>query len=74
MTFERLPSVLYYQSADDACGAAFRGGPVALAYSRFDERTREEMHTEYLASIEAYRKGAGYEVPGEFVIAAGHKR
>lgn len=74
VTFERLPSVLCYESADDACGAAFRGGPVALAYSRFDERTRDEVHAEYLASIEAYRNGAGYEVPGEFVIAAGHKR
>ena len=28
-----------YDGADDAVGAAFAGGPVALAYSRFDERT-----------------------------------
>ncbi len=73
VTFERLPSVLNYESADDALGAAFMGGPVALAYSRFDDRTREEVHAEYLASIELYRKGAGYDVPGEFVIAAGYR-
>jgi SAM-dependent methyltransferase len=74
VTFERLPSVLSYGSADEALGAAFLGGPVALAYSRFDDRTRDEVHAEYLASIEPYRNGAGYDVPGEFVIAAGYKR
>ena len=73
VVLERLPSVLRYESADDALGAAFLGGPVALAYSRFDERTRDEVHAEYLASIEPYRKDAGYDVPGEFVIVAGRK-
>jgi ubiquinone/menaquinone biosynthesis C-methylase UbiE len=66
---ERLQVVLRYASADEAVGAAFAGGPVALAYSRFDERTRDEAHAEYLASIEPYRSGSGYEIPGEFVVA-----
>ena len=48
----------------------FRGGPVALAYSRFDAATRRAVHAEYLASIAPYRSGGGYEVPGEFVVAA----
>ena len=70
---ERLTSTLHYESAEDACGAAFVGGPVALAYSRFDDDTRREAEAEYLASIEPYRHGAAYDVPGEFVIACGHR-
>ena len=70
---ERLSTTLYYENPEDACGAAFAGGPVALAYSRFDEQTREEAHSEYLTSIERYRNGNVYEIPGEFVVAVGHK-
>jgi ubiquinone/menaquinone biosynthesis C-methylase UbiE len=67
----RLSSVLRYGTADEACGAAFAGGPVALAYSRFDAATRELAHAAYLDSIAPWRRGDGYEVPGEFVIAGG---
>ena len=67
----RLRTTLRYASAEDALGAVFRGGPVALAYSRFDEATRRAVHTEYLDSIAAFRAGDGYRVPGEFVVAAG---
>ena len=35
--------------------AAFVGGPVAMAYSRFDETMRNEAHAEYLASIAAFK-------------------
>jgi ubiquinone/menaquinone biosynthesis C-methylase UbiE len=70
---ERFSTLLHYDSSEDACLAAFAGGPVALAHSRFDDRTREEAHAEYLASIEPYRKGSGYEIPGEFVVAWGRK-
>lgn len=57
---------------EEACRAAFEGGR-ALAYQRFDEGTRREMREEYLDSIEAYRSGGGYEVPGEFVVVGGYK-
>jgi ubiquinone/menaquinone biosynthesis C-methylase UbiE len=67
----RLSTILAYGSADDALGAAFIGGPVAMAYSRFDEPTREAAHAEYLDSIAPFRLGAGYAVPGEFVVARG---
>jgi ubiquinone/menaquinone biosynthesis C-methylase UbiE len=70
---ERIRTLLRYNSGDDACGAAFAGGPVALAYSRFDDQVRAEAHAEYLASIEPYRTSAGYEIPGEFVVVAGRK-
>jgi ubiquinone/menaquinone biosynthesis C-methylase UbiE len=71
---ERFPTVLEYASADDALGAAFAGGPVALAYSRFDEKTRAGAHAEYLGSIEPFRTGTGYRIPGEFVVARGERR
>ena len=67
---ERLSVTLDYASGAEACAAAFVGGPVALAYSRFDENVRREVHAEYLASIEPHRHGDGYRVPGEFVVAA----
>lgn len=70
---ERLLVTLHYESEEEALGAAFAGGPVALAYSRFDDRTREEAHREYLASIEPFRRGNRYEIPGEFVVVAGRK-
>ncbi len=68
---ERIATTLEYESADAACGAAFAGGPVALAYSRFDDATRESAHREYLESIAAWKYGDGYRVPGEFVVASG---
>ena len=68
---DRVSTVLRYASADEAIGAAFVGGPVALAHSRFDAATREEAHAEYLASLEPWRTGEGYRVPGEFVIVRG---
>lgn len=46
---------------------------MALAYSRFDEPTRNDVHSEYLASIESFRTGKTYDLPGEFVIASGIK-
>jgi ubiquinone/menaquinone biosynthesis C-methylase UbiE len=70
---ERIDTRLDYDSPEDACGAAFAGGPVALAYSRFDERTRDEAHAEYLSSIEPHRSGNRYSIPGEFVVVRGLK-
>ncbi len=73
VTAKRLTSSLHYAGPDDAIGAAFVGGPVALAYSRFDAATREGAHAEYLESIATYRDGDGYRVPGEFVAVTGVK-
>lgn len=66
----RVSTELVYDDAAAALGAAFLGGPVALAHSRFDDATRESAYDEYLASIEPYRDGAGFRVPGEFVVVA----
>ena len=69
----RVISSLPYKDDDAAADAAFLGGPVALAYSRFDETTQLEIRAEYLDSIRNYRTPAGYAIPGEFVVCAGHK-
>jgi len=71
---ERIDAPIRYANGEDACGAAFAGGPVALAYSHFDPETKRAAHAEYLASIEQYREGDGYSIPGEFVVASGIKR
>jgi ubiquinone/menaquinone biosynthesis C-methylase UbiE len=71
LAVDRIATTLDYASGDDACGAAFAGGPVALAYSRFDGPTRDAAHREYLDSIAEWKLGEGYEVPGEFVVASG---
>jgi len=71
VTAERLQTRLHWASAEEACGAAFVAGPVALAYSRFDETARFAVREAYLASIEPWREGSGYAVPAEFVIVAG---
>ena len=70
---KRLETRLEYASATEACEAAFEGGPVALAYSRFSESVKAEVRKEYLDSLSPYRQGQGYSVPGEFVVAAGTK-
>ncbi len=70
---ERLSTQLAYASPEEACGAAFEGGPVALAYFKFEERVKNEVKKEYLDSIKDFQQGDGYLVPGEFVIAIGYK-
>ncbi|HEX4849782.1 MAG TPA: class I SAM-dependent methyltransferase [Puia sp.] len=72
--FERLNTELIYDSDEDACGAAFSGGPVALAYNKFDDQVKNEVHQEYLESIRSFKRGNGYAVPGEFVVAIGYRR
>jgi ubiquinone/menaquinone biosynthesis C-methylase UbiE len=70
---ERITTTLSYNNREDACGAAFEGGPVALAYFKFPEHVKEEVRTEYVGSIAAYGNGVGFQVPGEFVVASACK-
>lgn len=52
--------------------AQIDGGAVALAAKRFDEDTRTRVEASFLASVDEYRRPDGsYEIPGEFVTAAG---
>lgn len=66
----RIESTVWHADAEAACHAAFEAGPVALAYSRFDAATRSAARAEYLESIEPWREGASYRLPGEFVIGS----
>jgi len=65
---ERIGVDLEYEGAADACAAAFEGGPVALAWSRFDAATRARVCARYEQAIATWRAGRGYRVPGEFVV------
>ena len=71
---ERISTSLDYASDDEACGAAFEGGPVALAYNKFTEEVKQEARTEYIHSIKLFKKDAGFAVPGEFVVTSGVRR
>jgi len=66
----RMSTPLLYASADEACDAAFLGGPLALSWSRFDDHVRARVRARYLESIEPWRNEYGYMVPGEFVLVA----
>jgi len=64
----RIATTLRYADGNEACNAAFVGGPVALAWSRFGAEVRTRVRARYLEAIDAWRQGAGYRVPGEFVV------
>jgi ubiquinone/menaquinone biosynthesis C-methylase UbiE len=68
--FRRLPTTLEFRDASEACDAAFVGGPVALAWSRFDEEVRARIRACYLKAIEPWRHGVGFKIPGEFVVVS----
>jgi ubiquinone/menaquinone biosynthesis C-methylase UbiE len=73
VSFEKLNTTLHYNSDEEAYGAAFAGGPVALAYHKFSDQVKKEAHIEYLDSIKPFQQGKEYAVPGEFVVAVGYK-
>ncbi len=65
---ERIATKIEYPDALMACDAAFVGGPVALAYGRFDAPTQEAVRDEYLDSIKPWSHEDGFSLPGEFVL------
>jgi len=69
----RLKSTLAYVDARQACDAAFVGGPVALAWSRFDAAAKMRASQRYVSAIEPWRHPDGYQIPGEFVVVAARK-
>lgn len=69
----RLNVELRYADDDEALGAAFLGGPVALASARFDDDAGRSADADYLASLADYADGTGYRVPGEFVVASARR-
>jgi SAM-dependent methyltransferase len=70
-TRSRITTTLSYGDGDQACDAAFIGGPVALAWSRLDDDARRRARECYLDAIGKWRRRDGtYGIPGEFVIVA----
>ena len=66
----RLQTTLQHANEDEACRAAFVGGPVAMAWNRFSDATRAAARSRYLEGIAEWRQADGrYAMPGEFVIA-----
>lgn len=61
---------LEYPDAESACDAAFVGGPVALAWSRFDDTVRRRVQARYLEAISPWQAGTGYRLPAEFLVLA----
>ncbi len=70
---ETIETTLRYPNDESALTAVFEGGPVALAYAKFDDATRASARSEYLESIAPYKTDDGYAIPGQFVIATGNK-
>ena len=66
----RIAVTLDYTNAEQACDAAFVGGPVAMAWSRFDEATQARVRANYIDAISPWHHGGAYRIPGEFVIVA----
>jgi len=73
ISVEKIQVKLMYSSDEEACEAAFLGGPVAMAYNRFNDQTKQEAKDEYLNSIKPFKTKNGYEIPGEFVVCEGIK-
>jgi ubiquinone/menaquinone biosynthesis C-methylase UbiE len=66
---QRIAATLDYADAAQACDAALVGGPVALAWSRFGDDTRQRVRARYLQAIEPWRRGERYSIPADFVVA-----
>jgi SAM-dependent methyltransferase len=67
---QRMAGTLDYADGHQASDAAFAGGPVALAWQRFDEPTRQRARARYLDAIAAWQQGSGYRIPAEFVVVS----
>lgn len=70
---QRIDKSVDFASESDMLTAIFAGGPVALAYSRFSPEVKEQVHAEFVDSVEDYRRDRGYDIPGEFVFILGRR-
>lgn len=70
---ERVQRPIVFNSDEALCAAAFAGGPVALAYSKFSPEERAQVHAEFIESVLPYRQDGLYQIPGEFVFMVARK-
>jgi SAM-dependent methyltransferase len=66
----RITTTLSFKDDDEACDAAFVGGPVALAWSRLDSAARMRVRSRYLESIARWRRDRCLRIPAQFVVVA----
>lgn len=66
----RIATTIHYADSATACDAVFVGGPVALAWARFDAAARKRVRAAYLRSVAPWRTPSGYAIPAEFVVVA----
>jgi hypothetical protein len=57
-----------YNSDEDACGAAFAGGPVALAYHKFSDQIKMKHILNTSIPLSHFSRKR-LQRPGEFVVA-----
>lgn len=69
----RVNTIISWRNREEACAAIFDGGPGAYPYSMFPEEVRREVCDEFIATLEAYRSGGGFEAPVEFVYATARR-
>lgn len=70
---QRRADAMWHANDSAACDAAFAGGPVALAWSRFDGATRERVRRRYREAIAHWLDGTAYRLPAEFVVVAARR-
>ena len=70
---QRRNDALWHADADAACEAALAGGPVALAWSRFNAATRARVRANYLDAIAPWREDSHYRLPAQFVLVAAQR-
>jgi SAM-dependent methyltransferase len=66
----RVTTTLSFKDDDEACDAAFVGGPVALAWSRLGPAARTRVRSRYLESIARWRRDGRLRIPAQFVVVA----
>lgn len=69
----RFTTSMYFKDSEEAFSAIYWGGVLASVIEGFDKPTLLEVKKEYLRSIQSYRNGNSYNIPGEFVIVRGEK-
>ena len=67
----RITGLMHFADRENLLRAVIDGGAVALAAKRFTPEVRARVDDAFTASVEAFRMGSGYEIPGEFVVATG---
>ena len=69
----RIATTLKFANTEEACQAFFAGGPVALAWSRFNNEVRTRVLTRFVESIQAWQQVEGFEIPSEFLVLWANK-